>query len=127
MPRDQRSLSWRGERPDTAPLAELVRDLAARELATDEQLSSIVPFAYEMSGSAATLDLLRKVSAARPRPGASSLGSVPPSRPADADRSSSTATRALAICVRERARHYRPRRRLLELYERRLSRRAANA
>jgi pimeloyl-ACP methyl ester carboxylesterase len=61
----QRSLFWRGERADTAPIAERVRDLAAHELATDEELSSIVPFVYEMSGSAATLDLLRKLRAGK--------------------------------------------------------------
>lgn len=57
----QRSLFWRGERADTAPIAQLVRDLAARGLATDEQLVSIVPFVFEMGGPMATLDLLRKV------------------------------------------------------------------
>jgi proline iminopeptidase len=61
----QRALFWRGERSDTAPIAELVRDLAARGLATDEQLSSIVPVAFEISGAIATLDLLRKVAAGK--------------------------------------------------------------
>lgn len=61
----QRSLFWRGERADTAPIAERVRDLADRGLATDEELSSIVPMTFELSGAVATLDLLGKVSAGK--------------------------------------------------------------
>jgi proline iminopeptidase len=61
----QRSLFWRGERADTAPIAELVRELAARGLASDEELASVVPLAFELTGAVATLDLLRKVAAGK--------------------------------------------------------------
>ena len=61
----QRWLFWRGERADTAPIAELVRDLAGRGVVTDEELCSIVPMAFEMTGALATLNLLRKVDAGK--------------------------------------------------------------
>jgi pimeloyl-ACP methyl ester carboxylesterase len=61
----QRSLFWRGERADTAPVAEMVRDLAGRGLATEAELGSIVPMTFEMAGATATLDLLRKVAAGK--------------------------------------------------------------
>jgi hypothetical protein len=61
----QRALFWRGERADTARIAELVREIAARELATDEELSSIVPAVFEMSGAPATNDLLRNLAAGK--------------------------------------------------------------
>jgi len=61
----QRALFWRGDDPRTAEVARLVRLVAERGLAGEEELVGVVPAVFELAGPEVLVALLRRVAAGR--------------------------------------------------------------